>query len=89
MWWAVMLCAVAALARHAGREPGVVTGSAMLGLFVGMGMALFRPGVDVVLMARAVAVGALIGWLRAAWTRAGSSRKAMRGRRTRGEAARP
>lgn len=63
MWWIISAIAVAALKSYFPRGKNAVWGGATLGLFVGVILAIFRPGFDWAVIGHAIVIGAAIGLL--------------------------
>lgn len=60
MWWLLSAAAVVALLLPVER-PNAVWGTATFGLFIGIGIAIFRSGFDWSIVGKAGVIGALIG----------------------------
>jgi hypothetical protein len=61
IWWAAMAAAAVALAVFARRGQNAVWGTATLGVVVGVGLAIYEPGFDWWIIAKSIAVAALLG----------------------------
>ncbi len=63
MWWIVSAVGIAALRRYFPRGKNAVWGGATLGLFIGIVVAIIRPGFEWSVIGHAIVIGAAIGLL--------------------------
>ena len=63
MWWIISAVGIAATKRYFTHGKNAVWGGATLGLFIGVVVAMVRPGFDWAVVGHAIVVGAAIGLL--------------------------
>lgn len=61
LWWVFIACGIIALGFYARKGQNAVWGTATVALLIGIGIAIFQPGFDWFIIAKSVAVGALLG----------------------------